>query len=142
MSTIIKYINLILAVVIIIITFSIVVYIIFNANFYMYCMDDMTEQRNYLLNRINIIKDKSEYFKEQQIAIDKTMKHLISIKSSFTQQQYEQRFAEIKQCLMETNTNLNSETRMLSILNCKLQNNDFNLETYKSVVQKRSLSDE
>lgn len=116
--------------------------IICNGNFYVYCMDDITEQRNYLLSRISNIKDKCDYFKEQQIAIDKAMKHLISIRSTMSEEQYNASFAEIKQCLTETNTNLNSETRMLNILNRKLESNDFNLDPYKSVVKKRSFSDE
>ena len=122
--------------------FIFIFFYIFISSFdpFIYCMDDNTEERVKWLGKINKTQNNCNYYIQQLSAADQQFKDVLSNRNILPPQEFQAKLQEAKEALTDTNRNLNSEKRMLEILNRKLANNELSLET-SSTLQKRSQSD-
>ena len=132
-----KVINVVYYIISVIIILAILyfTYKLFICNNVLYCMDENSEEYLRLLEKIDKTKNNITYFKEQIKGCTDMFKQAIDGKDN-------QNIDDIKKILKETQTNLNSEEKMLNILNNKLQSGDYSLEVKtSSSLGKRSFND-
>lgn len=122
----------------------IVIFVAYNFIFYEldYCMDTTPEMS--LKLRIEEVEEKIKYFQEQSIAADMDFKEVLSTRAHHeangTLDQWVREYSVVESALKDSNSNLNSETRMLNILKAKLNSGDYNMAS-TSTATKRKFTD-
>ena len=99
-----------------------------------YAIDVSVEE---LHARISKVERNIVYFRDQIIGWNQEFQHLISIKNQISPAQFEQMHNEIQSGMADSNSNLNSERRMLSYLQNKLNSNDFDLSVGSSTGKRK-----
>lgn len=89
-------------------------------------MDENTEARLTLLQKIASSQNSIEYYRSQIAACTQALNQSISINDQET-------INQVTTALKETQSNLNSEQRMLNILNSRLQSGNYNLGVSSSL---------
>lgn len=109
-----------------------------------YCMDGLTEMSLKLQNKISGIEEKIKYYKEQLLGADRDFKEVLSRKAyheqNGTMDEWQRQYHIVESALKDSNTNLQSEKRMLNILKAKLESGDYDMTSTSSAV-KRKITD-
>jgi len=109
-----------------------------------HCTDGITEMAINLQSKISEVEGKIKYQQEQLVIADRQFKELLRLKPVYEQigemDAWERRKIDVESALKDSNTNLNSETRMLSILKGRLQSGNY-MMTNTSCVVKRKFTD-
>jgi len=113
------------------------IYILYKSNpefFKIWCMDGLSEsERSDWMNRIVHVNDKVQYWKNEVLALEQNRIELNNIKETISQQDYTQQLNEITRAKQDSLRNLNSESRMLRILNSKLNSGNTSVESTSSL---------
>ena len=109
-----------------------------------YCMDGVTEMSLRLQDKISGIEEKIKYFHEQVIGADRDFKEVLTTKAyhehNGTIAEWQREYHIVESALKDSNTNLQSEKRMLNILKAKLESGDYAM-TSTSTAAKRKITD-
>lgn len=109
-----------------------------------YCMDGLTEMSLRLQDRISGIEEKIKYHQEQLLGADRDFKEVLTRKAyheqNGTMDEWQRQYLIVESALKDSNTNLNSEKRMLNILKAKLESGDYAMTSTSSAV-KRKITD-
>jgi len=107
-------------------------------------MDGVTEMSLRLHDKISGVEEKIKYQQEQLVAADRDFKEALSRKAfheqNGTMDEWRRQYRLAQSALRDTNTNLNSEKRMLNILKAKLESGDYAMTSTSSAV-KRKITD-
>ena len=109
-----------------------------------YCMDGVTEMSLRLHDKISGIEEKIKYHQEQLLGADRDFKEVLTRKAyheqNGTMDEWRREYLIVESALKDSNTNLNSEKRMLNILKAKLESGDYAMTSTSSAV-KRKITD-
>ena len=109
-----------------------------------YCMDTAPDMSLTLQNKIAQLEEKIKYFKEQAVVAERDFKEVLSTKTFYENMgaisEWQREYNMVESALKDTNTNLNSENRMIKILKAKLESGDYDM-TSKSTAAKRKFTD-
>ena len=109
-----------------------------------YCMDSLTEMSHTLQNKIAQVEYKIKYFQEQAQLAEQDFKNVIRDKEYYETAgaiaDWQHNYDLSQTALRDTNTNLNSETRMLKILKARLESGFYDMPS-KVMVAKRKFTD-
>ena len=109
-----------------------------------YCMDGATEMSIMLQDKISRVEEKIHYHQGQVIAANEDFNEHLSKKSLYENKgiiaYWQREYLLVESALKDSNTNLNSEIRMLDILKGKLESGD-NAMTNTSTAGKRKITD-
>jgi len=95
-----------------------------------YCIDELSEQaRSDWINRKVVISNNIDYNKNQLDNIHRCYAELYSNRNAIDPATFQERLHELVSARKDTYTNLNSEYRMLSIMERNAQNGNFSLDT-------------
>ena len=123
-----------------VVTCFIFVYYTLKTSGVVYCMDATTDLSLTLQQKIAQLVDKINYYQEQVVAADRDFKETLSTKAYYESKgdiaEWQRQYIIVESALKDSNTNLNSEKRMLNILKAKLETGDFDL-TSNSTAGKR-----
>ena len=103
-----------------------------------YCMDDSTAE---LLNRIANVRANCAYHLGQFNAYSEELTRLHNARGTIPVSEWNALFAEFTEGVRESQTNLNSERRMLSILERRLDSGNTNPLTVEPTVKKRGFEE-
>lgn len=110
-----------------------------------YCMDGVTEMSLRLQDKISSIEEKIKYHHEQFSSADRDFKEVLTRKAyheqNGTMHEWQRQYLIVESALKDSNTNLQSETRMLNILKAKLESGDYDMTSTSSAV-KRKITDD
>jgi predicted nucleic acid-binding Zn-ribbon protein len=101
-------------------------------------MDGNTEMHLELKNKISKIERNIKYFEDQVIAADTDVKQILMTKNyhenNGTLDQWQREYHLVESSLKDSNTNLQSEIRMLNILKAKLEKGDYTMSMYNNPI--------
>lgn len=104
-------------------------------------MDGLTEKSLELQNKISGIEEKIKYYQEQLLGSDMDFKEVLSRKTyheqTGTMDEWQRQYKIVESALKDSNTNLNSEKRMLKILKAKLESGDYDMTSTSSAVKRK-----
>ena len=107
-------------------------------------MDGLTEMSLRLQEKISSLTEKIRYHEEQVIGADRDFKEILSRKAyhehNGTMDEWQRQYHIVESALKDSNTNLQSEKRMLNILKAKLESGNYNM-TSTSFATKRKFTD-
>ena len=107
-------------------------------------MDTAPDMSLTLQNKIAQLEEKIKYFKEQAVVAERDFKEVLSTKTFYENMgaisEWQREYNMVESALKDTNTNLNSENRMIKILKAKLESGDYDM-TSKSTAAKRKFTD-
>lgn len=101
------------------------------------CTDELTEaQRAAYIDKAVYIQGRVEYFQEQITAIDEYMQETNALRETITEEEFADRMREAQQARYEQERNLANDSRMLSVMERNLSNN--NIPAQSSSLGKRA----
>lgn len=105
--------------------------VLINAGEVLYCMDPTTERFLALQNKISMLEQNISYYEEQAAAANRDVNEVLRAKTLCENNgktaEWLREYAMAESALKDTNTNLNSEKRMLNILKAKFESGDYDL---------------
>ena len=108
-------------------------------------MDEVTEMSLIIHDKISGIEEKIKYQQEQLLGADRDFKEVLTRKAyheqNGTMDEWRRQYRLAQSALRDTNTNLNSEKRMLNILKAKLESGDYAMTSTSSTAVKRKFTD-
>lgn len=119
------------------------IYIKYNTQV-IYCMDELTEMSLEIQKKIPVIEEKIKYYQEQVVGAEMEFKEMLSTKAyheqNDTMEEWQRKCREAQSALKDSNTNLNSEKRMLGILKAKLESGNYEMTSTSYAVKRKTSS--
>lgn len=116
-------------------------FLLHNFSDVIFCADGLSDQaRSLFANKSVKVVDNFNYWNDQAEGLKQNLEELEFAKSNMSQQEYEEGRTELLKAYKDSCTHLNSERRMIQVLNRKAEEGDLNTEVGSSTGKRSNVN--